>query len=294
MAVPKIHVPEIAAGLVHIKTGIRYGVPHQGFSAIYIAENCTITLETDGNLHEIAPGGMIALPRGTAHSLWLGDAAIRRRQSLQPPFSQEERGDGQSNEGQIFCCRVPTSANPLPDIVPSVLSFETGDLRAENRLDLYFELIRHNTLRRVENRARILQKLAEIVATILLEHVLRDLKDRGSDLTEAAKDANIRRVLNAIHRSPETNWTLAALADSAALGRSTFAQRFREATGKTPLQYLAEYRIALASQMLREDELSIAEIAYRVGYETDSAFSKAFKRLVGLSPTTYRARELNP
>ncbi|QLC26421.1 AraC family transcriptional regulator [Parasphingopyxis algicola] len=258
-----------------------------------MAENCTVTVEAEGDRYEIAPGGMIALPRGTAHSLWRGDAAIRRHQSLQPPFSQEERTGRRQGGGQIFCCRVPTSANPLPDIVPSVLSFDREQLRAENRLDLYFELIRHNALGPVENRGRILQKLAEIVATILLEHMLRDLKNRGSDLTGAANDANIRRALNAIHGSPKTNWTLAGLADSAVLGRSTFAQRFREATGKSPLQYLAEYRIALASQMLRESEISIAEIAYKVGYETDSAFSKAFKRLVGLSPTTYRARELN-
>lgn len=107
------------------------------------------------------------------------------------------------------------------------------------------------------------------------------------------RDPHIGRVLSRIHESPQRPWTVSELAKEAAMSRAALAKRFVELVGESPMQYLAAWRMHLARQLLRESSLGIGEIAGRVGYDSDAAFNRAFRRIVGMPPAAWREGEVS-
>jgi AraC-like DNA-binding protein len=104
-------------------------------------------------------------------------------------------------------------------------------------------------------------------------------------------DERLRPALALIHERPAKAWSLDDLARAAAMSRSTFAERFRQAAGTPPQAYLINWRMLLAQRALRSTDTRIAPLALELGYSSESAFSSAFKRKVGESPLSYRSRE---
>jgi len=92
-----------------------------------------------------------------------------------------------------------------------------------------------------------------------------------------------------MHGDPARSWQLNELAKAVAMSRTTFAVHFRTVAGIAPLTYLAEWRMRLAQRALRDEETSVAALARSLGYGSESAFSNAFKRIVGRSPKAYRS-----
>jgi AraC-like DNA-binding protein len=101
-------------------------------------------------------------------------------------------------------------------------------------------------------------------------------------------DEKIGAALKSVQESVNSPWTVEALAAAAGMSRSAFAARFKELLGQTPLDYVTDWRMQKAMQLLEQRNKKLAEIASRVGYDSDAAFSKAFKRVVGLTPGEYR------
>lgn len=101
-------------------------------------------------------------------------------------------------------------------------------------------------------------------------------------------DRHIAVALNAMHGKPSQAWTLEELARMAGLSRSAFAERFTQVLGQPPIQYLTDWRMQLATGLLASTQESIAQIAAEVGYESEAAFSRAFKKLIGSPPTEWR------
>ncbi|MBB2903382.1 AraC-like DNA-binding protein [Kineococcus radiotolerans] len=138
--------------------------------------------------------------------------------------------------------------------------------------------------------------VAEHLATVMLVHVLRlhltqDASDGGAlpGLLAGLADPVVATALRALHAHPARAWTVAALAASVGVSRSTLAARFSRALGHGPLEYLTQWRIALAAQQLRAGNRTLASIATAVGYGSESALSTAFKRVLGTSPRAYLA-----
>lgn len=104
----------------------------------------------------------------------------------------------------------------------------------------------------------------------------------------ALRDPAVDEALDLIHRLPEKDWTVAMLADAVAMSRSGFAERFRRLLGESPMGYLLRWRMHQGAMLLRSGRESVARIAEQVGYESEAAFAKAFKREVGVSPGAYR------
>jgi len=102
------------------------------------------------------------------------------------------------------------------------------------------------------------------------------------------RDPRLSQVILALHREPGKDWTVEELASVMGASRSVFAQRFLAVTGTTPARYLTELRMQLAVQWIGKGQDSIENVAYRLGYGSLAAFSRAFKRIVGKSPAMVR------
>ncbi len=103
-----------------------------------------------------------------------------------------------------------------------------------------------------------------------------------------ARDAQVVRALDAMKAEPARRWTVAELARVAGLSRAAFARRFQRALGTSPLRWLTEHRLGIAEARLLETDLALAGIAAAIGYESEFAFAKAFKRLFGVAPGMFR------
>jgi transcriptional regulator GlxA family with amidase domain len=101
-------------------------------------------------------------------------------------------------------------------------------------------------------------------------------------------DSIVGRALAELHADPARKWTAEELARRAACSRSTLNERFGRLVGRSPMGYLTEWRVQLAAEMLRETSLGVAAVAARVGYESEEAFSRAFKRTMGRPPARWR------
>ena len=110
----------------------------------------------------------------------------------------------------------------------------------------------------------------------------------------AMRDPQIGQSLALMHGHPERAWSVATLAANVGMSRSPFSARFAALVGDGPLSYLRKWRLRLAGDLLAHEPLSVAQVAAQVGYESEAALSRAFRREWGVSPTTYRRREATP
>jgi AraC-like DNA-binding protein len=137
------------------------------------------------------------------------------------------------------------------------------------------------------NRA-VLARLSELLFVEVVRWQLSYVSAGHSGWLAGLNDTHVGRVLSLLHAEPARPWTVEELADRAGISRATLAKRFVELVGETPMQYLAGWRMHLARRHLRESTLGLAEIAARAGYESEAAFSRAFRRLVGVPPASWR------
>ena len=135
----------------------------------------------------------------------------------------------------------------------------------------------------------MVNRLADILfIQCVRAHIASSSASCKSGWLRAIFDPKIGAALKAMHEEVENPWTVETLAASAGMSRSAFALRFKELLGETPLEYLTNWRMYKASGLLREDDRKLFEVAKSVGYDSDAAFSKAFKRVLGMAPKEYR------
>jgi AraC-like DNA-binding protein len=142
--------------------------------------------------------------------------------------------------------------------------------------------------------ALVAQHLAQLMLVQALRAHLADAAGGGVGWLFALADPQMSRVIDAMHGDPAQRWTLQSLAERAGMSRSTFALRFRETVGASPMEYLSRWRMLLAGDRLAHSREPVSAIALSLGYESESAFSTAFKRVMGCSPRQYGRRQLAP
>jgi AraC-like DNA-binding protein len=134
----------------------------------------------------------------------------------------------------------------------------------------------------------VLARLSEMLFMEVLRWQLTYVSHGHHGWLAGLNDPNVGRALRLLHAEPSHPWTVKDLAQRAAVSRATLAKRFVELVGETPMQYLAGWRMHLARRELRDGTLTLAEISARVGYDSEAAFSRAFRRLVGIPPASWR------
>lgn len=171
----------------------------------------------------------------------------------------------------------------LPEylIIRSHQGAESSQLRA--LIDLLFAETQAEHL----GSAAILDRLADAMMFYIIRHTLGQ-GAQSAGLLVALADKQIRPALVAICDKPAQAWTVDTLAELVFMSRSSFAERFNTLVGKTPMEFLTQWRMQLARGWLERDRLSVAEVAQRCGYQSEAAFSKAFKRVAGVGPGEFR------
>jgi AraC-like DNA-binding protein len=132
-------------------------------------------------------------------------------------------------------------------------------------------------------------KLPELLLVEILRLHLANAPASGQGWFAAVRDPMLAPAMMAVHGAPERKWTVDDLAAEAAVSRSSLHDRFREVLGLSPMRYVNEWRMRVAQELLRTTEVTVAVIARRVGYDSEEAFSRAFKRTHGQSPSLWRA-----
>lgn len=185
--------------------------------------------------------------------------------------------------------------NPFLDALPPVLHFREHEGTFVPWLEQTLQFIAAEATSGRTGAEATVSRLTEVlfIQTIraYVEGLPETCPDGGhrSDWLRAMTDEQLGRALLAIHRAPEQAWSVEALASEALMSRTAFATRFAQVLGTTPLRYVTRWRLYKSALALRRQGLSLVEAAEVAGYESEAAFSKAFKREMGLSPSVYRA-----
>ena len=143
----------------------------------------------------------------------------------------------------------------------------------------------------------VITRLADILVIQMVRHWIETDDQAETGWVAALRDRHLGRALTALHRDPGADWTLASLAEAAALSRSAFAARFTEVVGEPAMQYATRWRLSLARAALREGDEPLGVVGERFGYRSEAAFCRAYKRTFGVSPGRDRragAAELMP
>ncbi|SMF60025.1 Helix-turn-helix domain-containing protein [Xaviernesmea oryzae] len=183
------------------------------------------------------------------------------------------------------CIFGSDNANLLVSLLPRLVH-----VRGENRLMTLVELVNGETRADRPGREVVLARLLEV----LLIEALRSTTGPASvpGLLRGLCDDRLAAALREMHGRPDKDWSVVDLAKAAALSRSTFFDRFRREVGVSPMEYLLDWRMALAKDLLRRERLGVAQVAERVGYSSASTFSVAFSRHVGIPPAYYARNAL--
>ena len=136
--------------------------------------------------------------------------------------------------------------------------------------------------------AAMLGRLTELMFVEIVREYMQQLSFRERGWLAALRDPHVGKALRLLHERPTRQWTVDALAHEVAISRSALAQRFTRLLGESPMKYLSAWRMHLAKQMLRDRGDNIQAIAERIGYESEPAFSRAFRKATGCPPTTWR------
>jgi AraC-like DNA-binding protein len=134
----------------------------------------------------------------------------------------------------------------------------------------------------------VLARMSEMLFVEVLRRHIDSLPPGQTGWLAGMRDSTVGRALALLHEKPSEPWTLEKLSEEAGLSRSSLHERFVHFIGQPPMQYLTQWRMQIASRLLRDTSTKLAAIAQDVGYDSEAAFSRAFKRVVGTSPRAWR------
>jgi AraC-like DNA-binding protein len=183
---------------------------------------------------------------------------------------------------------APTSIKPLQRLLPELI-LVNADQAQSLALHSTLQLLASEMAEPAPGSEVMVNRLADILfIQCVRAHIASSSANCKSGWLRAIFDPKIGVALKAMHEKVENPWTVETLAVAAGMSRSAFALRFKELLGETPLEYLTNWRMYKAIGPLQKDDRKLFEIAKSVGYDSDAAFSKAFKRVLGVAPREYR------
>lgn len=278
-------VGRIFPGADHL---VSYHVITRGTCWASVADDPPIRLST---------GDVVVFPHGDQHAMASApgvraapDLALYRRPAEgQLPFTISV-GAAPVESAQFVCGFLGCDAqpfNPLLSALPRVIHVSSP---AGGAIAAFVQFALAEAKERRPGGECVLGHLSELMFVDVIRRYLETLPEDRTGWLAGLREPFVGRALAALHRSPARGWTLEALAREVGLSRTALAERFTQVVGQPPMQYLTKWRMQLAATCLRSGTDTVAAIADRVGYESEAAFSRAFKKALGSSPSGWRKR----
>lgn len=197
-------------------------------------------------------------------------------------------GDG---ERALLICggvELQPMGTPLVELLPDVVLVRPGDAHDEEWIRATVRVMEIEVKNPRPGSETVITRLADVLVVGAIRTWLETSREGRAGWLGALRDPQIGRALALIHRRAEDSWTVESLAHEVHMSRAVFAERFAELVGAPPVHYLTRWRMHLASEWIRDENLALGEVATRLGYSSDASFSRAFKRHVGVSPGSLR------
>lgn len=267
---------------------------HIIFYHVLLKGRCQLTIDNEPAV-EVRAGEVILLTRNDVHTLASEPhlTPIEARGLVQPSpdggLARVVHGGG--GEPTHMVCGFLGSeevSNPLLSTLPRALKL---DLREGTSRDWIEASVRFAANELAEGRlasSSVMSRLSEVLLVEAVRQYAASLRDTDVGWMKGFNDPQVGRALASIHKNLAAPWTAEALAREVAMSRSAFMERFTTLVGMPPIRYLTVSRLQAARQQLRETRIAVAQLAHAVGYDSEEAFSRAFKREYGLSPAHWR------
>ena len=264
------------------------------FYHFFVDGSCTVKLDALPPL-QLQAGDIILFPHGDAHTMASSGMDgrgplldVRALLRTRPDVLQLGGGGAPTRVicGYLSC--DPILCRPLLAALPRVLKV---GLRRDEKTDWVERSFVYAVAEAASTEPGgegVLAKLSEVLVVETLRRYLAQMFEGQTGWLAGLRDRVVGKCLALMHEMPAHPWTLESLAREAGTSRTVLAERFTEYVGQSPIQYLGKWRMALASNLLRRSALGLMPIALEVGYETDTAFSRAFKREFGMPPAAWR------
>ena len=272
--------------------GSSYAIPaYQGLKCyIPLSGLCWLSVEGSSEPVQIKAGDCVILPRGLPFHLDAekvrSSVDVRRLEIRRPDDEVLYRSSGACSlmGGHFLFAGGPSEI--LLKSLPLVVHISKDSDKAAIRCSLESII---NELRDPQpGGSLIAQQLAHMMLIQALRLHLRDEAVKGTGWLFALADAQMRIAISCIHNAPAHSWTIEELANRAGMSRTAFAQTFKKKVGETSMHYLTRWRMSLAAARLKSSDEPVSTISLAVGYETESAFGKAFRKAWGCSPREHR------
>lgn len=257
-----------------------------------VAGSMCLTVEGEPPL-PLRGGDMVLLPRNDRHVLGsapgLSPVQVTLDQPADKGFPRIVLGGG-GDRTHIVCGFLGSDApfSPVLAALPRLLSINVSDSGGGDWIASSFQFAARDINHDALGAASSISRLSELLFIEALRRYVASLPPEQRGWLAALRDPFISRALSLMHSRPDQPWTAETIASKVGLSRSAFAERFTTQLGQPPMQYLAQWRMHLAAQRLRASRDPLARIAVDIGYDSQAAFSRAFKRQFGEAPAAWR------
>lgn len=240
----------------------------------------------------LEPGSLTLISRGTPHTLRdAPNSPVAPLDALQvTPITEQYEvlrhgGEGEQTRATYGVVRFDSQiAQRFLAHLPEVLVYSGWDKDTDGWMESTLRYVSRKAASYQPGGETVITRLADILIIQTIRAWLETAPEARIGWLAAVRDPRVGRALAAIHSQPEKPWTVATLAREAALSRSAFSERFAQMVGQGAMAYLTDWRMSCAAALLEETDLLVSDIAPRIGYNSEPAFGRAFKRAYGVAP----------
>lgn len=262
----------------------------------HIMAGGTCWLEIEGKRTVLVEGDIAAFPFGTGHSIGAGEGGrlVDPGGDLPPaPWAEVPvlRYGGEERQVRMLCGYIQCEAmdfSPFRNTLPKFIHVRTGGAAGDDWLAQAIRQIVVEVDNPLRGGVSVLERLTEVafIEVLRRQFLTEDVSETG--WLAAVRDVSLGRCLSLIHAEPRREWTVAELARASGLSRSALGDQFAKCLGMSPIRYLRDWRLYLASVQLKLADKTLATVAHEAGYGTEAAFNRAFARRFGSPPAEWR------